>query len=1160
MANQQKNIPFAYGIHRTPTIGKDGELSECVNLIPKGGELVNIQPLVDTGISVPVFEGVTYQMLYVHHTKTGGYTNYIFYKIMTSTEGGTTTNNLVIGMVSEHDGQTGSFGTFYTVPRCDRVIEATSIGNTLIVLTGIGNFFFIWDATSYRKLGDRLPEYKARPFLYSTVMDNTDFASTTDWDGVNLNGDSSLCITGEDEGLIGQNVMKNMYTGTVTSEIALSGDVRDNVSDKLWSVLNTYGNRISDKGFFHQPFFVRFAYRLYDGTFAMQSAPMLMLPNTVGQPLVTVNINSEGVATLNPLFTKSQLYARLDLPADLDSWSDIITSFCVFVSPPIIDYTVDDSRAITSIRKMQQTGTTYMSDDRYMTSAPTTGQTTPEIPVLGNVTSGKVASSGTVSYLLSVRDDEPIGVYYQGKIKGGITSSGRLFRWNEIIIAVNTSTVRNSGSTITNAGTLTAENATNVTSKASTYEHYLPSGFAESGDAIEYFKPNGEDIALWFANYPYSYTVTAKVCYLLGPVEQRNDFYIPLKRTDNRNFLDCIKEESNFYLVKEYDIATDFGIRWQGTTPPASYNRVKEINIDEGVLNTIQARTRLNDTSQGRTKVIASSSIVYNNRLNVVVESESLPSSDPIESYCVSRTSGEIHGAWIHVNKNGGTYCKRLSVGSQLCYMDGLLWFAYPDADAYAITIQTLNSQDGHNKYQTIPLSRHSTLNVAYAFCSMKTINNIAGTDVEKTAPVETGDLITYRNKIYQTFAMQPFVFNDALISDMTGDVLKITTAVNAISEGQFGQFPLYAFCKDGLWALQVKSDGTYSAPQPISHDVCNNAKAITQIDGAVIFTTAQGLKKVYGNKVELISDKINGQNISEGEVISKAWDSGSIQSKLNAAGYPDFLFQSDNEDFRSMTEDISCIMYDYPNRMLRIMFSGAYKQLVYSLESGEYASFIATDASQRLAPSSIVNGYPYSFVQYGDKIFTTGVVVSEDALRQGWILTRKISMSSPLVKSNIMDMKLIDYRSKYASISMWKFKNGDDVVLSPVRGVHSVGTAIYDIDGIVIGYVSSSGTSDASSWHRRSIWICINGEDEEEDRYTLPASPTTDDRVMVQIRNRVVVLGSNSGSDNWYPVSSLKSHSFQYYRFLVATNMFDHDAINGISVIYQDRWTDKIR
>lgn len=38
---EQQDISLSYGIHRSPSIGNEGELSECVNLIPKNGELVN---------------------------------------------------------------------------------------------------------------------------------------------------------------------------------------------------------------------------------------------------------------------------------------------------------------------------------------------------------------------------------------------------------------------------------------------------------------------------------------------------------------------------------------------------------------------------------------------------------------------------------------------------------------------------------------------------------------------------------------------------------------------------------------------------------------------------------------------------------------------------------------------------------------------------------------------------------------------------------------------------------------------------------------------------------------------------------------------------------------------------------------------------------------
>ena len=85
-----------------------------------------------------------------------------------------------------------------------------------------------------------------------------------------------------------------------------------------------------------------------------------------------------------------------------------------------------------------------------------------------------------------------------------------------------------------------------------------------------------------------------------------------------------------------------------------------------------------------------------------------------------------------------------------------------------------------------------------------------------------------------------------------------MATGTKAVSEGQFGQFPLYAFCDDGIWALEPSSDGTYASKQPVSRDVCSNPRGITQTDNAVIYTT-QGLK-IQGSTVTNISKKMEGK------------------------------------------------------------------------------------------------------------------------------------------------------------------------------------------------------------------------------------------------------------------------------------------------------------
>ena len=51
--------------------------------------------------------------------------------------------------------------------------------------------------------------------------------------------------------------------------------------------------RSVDRGMFIYPFFIRYAYRLYDGTSYMQSAPILMIPSSGVTPHVPFTIDED---------------------------------------------------------------------------------------------------------------------------------------------------------------------------------------------------------------------------------------------------------------------------------------------------------------------------------------------------------------------------------------------------------------------------------------------------------------------------------------------------------------------------------------------------------------------------------------------------------------------------------------------------------------------------------------------------------------------------------------------------------------------------------------------------------------------------------------------------------------------------------------------------
>ena len=116
-------------------------------------------------------------------------------------------------------------------------------------------------------------------------------------------------------------------------------------------------------------------------------------------------------------------------------------------------------------------------------------------------------------------------------------------------------------------------------------------------------------------------------------------------------------------------------------------------------------------------------------------------------------------------------------------------------------------------------------------------------------------------NKIYTSEVNNPFYFPVLGINTVgTGEIKGICSAAKALSEGQFGQFPLYAFTSEGVWALEVSSTGTYSAKQPITRDVCINPDGITQLDSAVLFPTDRGIMLISGSQTQCISEAINSE------------------------------------------------------------------------------------------------------------------------------------------------------------------------------------------------------------------------------------------------------------------------------------------------------------
>lgn len=82
---------------------------------------------------------------------------------------------------------------------------------------------------------------------------------------------------------------------------------------------------------------------------------------------------------------------------------------------------------------------------------------------------------------------------------------------------------------------------------------------------------------------------------------------------------------------------------------------------------------------------------------------------------------------------------------------------------------------------------------------------------------------------------------------------LHLTQSLRSLSSGQFGEFPLYAFCRDGIRALTPDA-GSFRDVQLISRDVALSSDSFAPLPDATCFISKAGVMKIEGTSVSCLS------------------------------------------------------------------------------------------------------------------------------------------------------------------------------------------------------------------------------------------------------------------------------------------------------------------
>lgn len=396
-----------------------------------------------------------------------------------------------------------------------------------------------------------------------------------------------------------------------------------------------------------------------------------------------------------------------------------------------------------------------------------------------------------------------------------------------------------------------------------------------------------------------------------------------------------------------------------------------EIRIDKDIIKTLTSQEVMTDDFRSNCSVTPSGGYVYNNRLNIfnirtkLFEGFSLNEMNVKDS--LENPGDKITDITIFIRKEDGQFAQVSTHYSAAETMPN--FFFYPERNA---TKAVLTRENGSLFY--IKLTPHQGLNGAYYFL---------GPDITLHEPFthETKNNIEHSaNQIKLSEVNNPFLFKAANSYSLgTGEILAISSATKALSQGQFGQFPLYAFTTEGIWALEVSEKGTYSARQPATRDVCNNPKSIMQLDGAIAFTTDQGIMLLSGSESKCISDILNGLVFDKSKLASFDKLLENIQLTTMPFSYIPF-----KEYLKG------CQMsFDYPNSRIFIFNPVQPYSYVYNLKSNTW-SIISESFKDTL------NTYPDSYLskENGDVVNLSSANSSRPV--NAIIVTRPLKLDTP--------------------------------------------------------------------------------------------------------------------------------------------------------------------
>lgn len=326
---ERKTLSFSKGMTNVPSdlLSDDTELAESNGFIYRDGEMKPVQEAFSIGVL-----NDNSKIVYVH--KRADYKNIITWKDGFLYWYINNDNEIVTPGSKDGDNELMDISG-------EELYDVKSVGNTLIATTSDGIYYFLYKAGNYITLGNNLPKPTFVPYMNEVPSSYQQEVISAKLGEIIEKKTVTGYISKETGDFLGYYDSMLFYPPDDAQEYVSKTGYMPKSREKITDYLNAVQGAVSksinyakSKNCFCFPFFIRFALKLYDGSYARISNPIICYPTISRNLEMACSVNStEFIAKVN--------YAKLEYTAsipNIEYWKDIVKELVVFASKEVIPY------------------------------------------------------------------------------------------------------------------------------------------------------------------------------------------------------------------------------------------------------------------------------------------------------------------------------------------------------------------------------------------------------------------------------------------------------------------------------------------------------------------------------------------------------------------------------------------------------------------------------------------------------------------------------------------------------------------------------------------------------------------------------------------------------------------------------------------------------